>query len=265
MFNMACPIGPCDPYCFERRKRAHFPFCARYDRRYEPFKDHCFRSCPDWRKGQPRTVPLKTTLVATGYPPENWIIKRCRRIDIKWPGTPKPARGDDDGEEEDEGECGEDGEECEEMAENPCGADEIGNSNTGMERGTNNASAVFPSRNMESPSFSELHLAGDGACVQDGYLEENVPKLPLQKGNLLRVHSNSSLNEKTDLQITAENNDSEEKNRDVEIQVDIRERRPKSPEKELEFSVEQPPIPQQKRSALKRIFNSISSMIKTGN
>ncbi|VDK20102.1 unnamed protein product [Taenia asiatica] len=261
---MACLVGPHDSYRFERRNRAHFPFCSRYDRQYEPFKDRCFRSCPDWPKGKPRTVPLKTTLVATGYPPENWITKRCRRIDIKWPGTPKPAR-DDDEEEEDEEECGEDGEECEEMAEDPCGADEIGNSNMGMERGTNNASAVSPNRNLESPSFSELHLAGDGTCVKDAYLEANIPKLPLQENNLLPVHSISSLNKKTYLQITAVNYDSEEKNRNAEIQVDIRKRQPQSPEKKLKFSVEQLPIPRQKQSALKRIFNNISSIIKSSN
>ncbi|KAL5110633.1 hypothetical protein TcWFU_007259 [Taenia crassiceps] len=259
MFNMACPIGPYDPYCFERRKCAHFSFCSRYDRKYEPFKDHHFRSCSNWRKGQPRTVPLKTTLVATGYPLENWIIKRCRRIDIKWPGTSKQARDDD--EEEDGEECGEDGEEYEEMTEDPLEGNDIGNSNTAMERGTNNASAVFHNRSIESPSFSELHLAGDGACVQDRYLEDNVPKISPQKNNLLRVQS-KSFSKQMDLQITAENDDSEEKNRDAEIQVDILERQPQSPEKKLEFSVE-PPIPRQRQSALKRIFN-ISSVIKTG-
>ncbi|EUB63054.1 hypothetical protein ECG_04773 [Echinococcus granulosus] len=251
---MACPVGPYDQYCFERRKCVHFSFCSRYDKQSEPPKDRCFRGCSDWRKRQPRTVPLKTTLVATGYPPENWIVKRCRRTDIKWPGTSKPVKGEGDEDEED-------GEECEEMMEDPC---EAGMDFEG-ERGTNNASAVSPNRNMESPSFSELHMAGDGTCAKDGYLEENVLKLPPQENNLLRMHSNSSLNEKTDLQFKVENYDNVGKNREVEIQVDIRERQLHSPEKKLEPSVKQPPILRQKQSALKRIFNNISSIIKTGS
>ncbi|VDD79158.1 unnamed protein product [Mesocestoides corti] len=81
----AGPLGAHGLICMKGYQGNHLPFCAKYDG-----ENCCSRRC-GWSFGQPRFLPLSTRCAATSYPAENWIIRRCLRKEIKWPGTPSKA------------------------------------------------------------------------------------------------------------------------------------------------------------------------------
>ena len=276
---MACPIGAYNTPLFVKGNSVHYSFCSKNSNPCGFPKTICYQSCNEWKLGQPRTVPLKTTLVATSYPPENWIIRRCSRAEVKWPLTPKPApileeeceeeEEEETAEECEEEECEEEAEECEECDVECEG--EINRSNIEThqasveeyrtkaqleyseeeirleeERGTNNASAMLFNRDTESPSFSELEAVGDGIRNRQSNHKKNAagkPQINTSPSEKLRQYNGNS------------SDDSVKERRDVEIQVAIHEQVLSSRSAELTLSS---PL-RKKRNVLKRIFKAFQT------